>query len=322
MKKSSNKSSKTKTSLVFFGNERIATGLPTDTPILRSLVDAGYHIEAIVVSNRASQSRKKRELEVALFARDHDIPVITPSSADELLQACEGFKSTIAVLAAYGRMVPESVIQRFEHGIINIHPSLLPLHRGSIPIESVILRGEKETGVSVMRLVRAMDAGPVYAQEKIDLQGDETKEELARTLLDKGVSALLTLLPAILSGDSTAQEQDDTAATYDERISKSDGVIDWSKDATVLEREVRAYAEWPRSRTTLGQVDVAITSVHVTKLDKVMKPGSLMIETNNNCVAVACGEGTFLCIERLIPAGKKEMPIADFLRGYAKKLEK
>ncbi len=192
-----------------------------------------------------------------------NIPVVSPdnllTAKDELL----AFGAEAAALVAYGKLVPQAIIDIFPKGIINIHPSLLPKHRGSIPIESVILHGELTTGVSLMALTAEMDAGPVYAQEKVALVGSESKKELTTSLRDRAKDLLLENLPAILDGSLEPTPQDDLQATYDERIDKKDGIIDWQKPAVQLEREVRAYLEWPRSRTKLGSFDVIITAARV-----------------------------------------------------------
>ena len=318
------KSSKkfSKTSLVFFGNERLATGLTTHAPVLKTLIAEGYDIEAVIANNEDSQSRKQRELEVKQVAAEHHIPVYLPTSVKELKEVCTSLTSDIAVLVAYGRIVPQSVIDMFPKGIINIHPSLLPKHRGPTPIESIILNGEKETGVSIMQLTKEMDAGPVYVQTHCVLSGMESKQELANTLVQQGTDALLETLPKILDGSLQPKEQDDAQATYDQRIDKKAGVIDWNKAAVQIEREIRAYAHWPRSRTLLANIDIVITKAHaVPSNDPDKKPGDISIiqEKDMSALMIECANG-YLCVDRLIPAGKKEMPVDAFLRGYGSQL--
>lgn len=306
--------------LVFFGNERVATGLSTHTPVLQALIDNGYEIEAVVASHDSSQSRTKRELEIQRTAEAHNIPVHLPTSSKELKEVCSQFTSDVAVLIAYGRIVPQSVIDMFSRGIINIHPSLLPKHRGPTPIESVILQNDHETGVSIMQLSKEMDAGPVFAQTHYVLTGNETKQQLANILVQQGIDALLEVLPAVLEGNASATEQDHKQATYDQRIDKKDGIIDWTKPADQTEREIRAYAQWPRSRTQLAGIDVVITHGHTLPSEgKKLQPGTPLVE-GRSCLAIACGDDNYLCVERLIPAGKREMRIDAFLAGYASRI--
>lgn len=308
-----------KTSLVFFGNERIATGVSTTTPIFRALLDAGYEIEAVIVNREKATSRKNRVQEIEEIAMSHNIAIHSPASSNELLEICKTFKSNIAVLVAYGRIVPQSVIDEFPLGIINVHPSLLPKHRGSVPLESVILQGEQETGVSIMQLVKAMDAGPVYDQTRISLNGQETKQQLADQLSELAAKRLTKVLPGIINCDISPNPQSEAEASYDQRIVKSDGLIDWYKTASTIEREIRAYAGWPRSSTKLGEVDVIITKADSSPAnDASGKPGDIGIIEEQGLLTIETANGT-LFVDRLIPAGKKEMTAAEFIRGYKSK---
>lgn len=306
------KSSEHKT-LVFFGNERLATGLGTTAPTLRALITAGYEITGVIVAqNEMSSSRKSRELEIVQVANTHNIRVLSPKNLGESVDEIAEFGAEIGVLVAYGKIVPQSIIDLFPHGIINIHPSLLPLHRGSTPIESVILNDDTETGVSVMSLSAGMDSGPVYGQSIIQLMGDETKQELADQLLNIGKDMVIEFLPSILDGSMKAFAQDETLATYDKMIDKSVSLMDWNKSAVQLEREVRAYAIWPRSRTSIDGIEVIITESHV--IDGVGKIGTIWKSDKELGFYTTDG---ILAIDRLIPLGKKEMDITSFLAGYS-----
>lgn len=298
--------------ILFFGNERLATGVTTAAPTLRGLIGAGYEIPAIVVAqNDTGKSRNARELEVAGVAAEHGIPLLSPADLKQARDELAAYGAQAAVLIAYGKIIPPEVLDIFPAGIVNIHPSLLPLHRGSTPIEAAMLDGAAETGVSLMRLSEKMDAGPLYAREKVSLNGEESKQALAGELAAIGTTILLEHLPAILDGSAQAAPQDETGATYDAHITKADGIIDWSKQAARLEREIRAYAGWPRSRARLGGTDAIITAAHTA--DGSGTPGELRIERKE--LAVYCGEG-LLVIDTLVPAGKREMPAAAFLAGY------
>jgi methionyl-tRNA formyltransferase len=303
-------------SLVFFGNERLATGVTTECWALQQLVKEGYKIHAVVVNNDSARSRKERKLEIAEVAAHHDIPVLQPQNLADIADELKGYGATAAVLIAYGRIIPQSIINVFPKGIINIHPSLLPLHRGPTPIESTILAGEQETGISIMQLVKEMDAGPVYVQKKQHFPPNLfSKQQFADNFNLEGTQLLLDTLPAILDGSLAPTAQDHSKATYDKLITQTDAVIDWQKDARSLYREIIAYAGWPRSRTKLGSLEVIITEVKL--LDSTTIPGEIM--TENNELIIGCKRGA-LKIEKLIPAGKKEMPASAFLAGYKSKL--
>jgi methionyl-tRNA formyltransferase len=298
--------------ILFFGNERLATGINTTVPALRGLLDSNYEVAAVVIAQTdPGKSRKARSLEVATVAAEHNIPLVSFADLNQAKDELAVYGAQAAVLIAYGKIIPPEVLAIFPAGIINIHPSLLPLHRGSTPLEAVILSGASKTGVSLMKLSEKMDAGPIYARESMPLNGMETKQALADQLSTIGTNMLLKHLPAILDGSAESVPQDESHATYDAHISKADGVINWSKPATQLEREVRAYAGWPRSRTTIGTTDVIITAAHLSKGSG--EPGSLRI--NGKQLGAYCGEDV-LVIDSLIPAGKREMPAAAFLAGY------
>ena len=298
--------------ILFFGNERLATGLGTTAPTLRALIEAGYEITGVIIAqNEIGNSRKSRELEIVQVAQAHDIPVLAPKNLRESVEEIAEFGAEIGVLVAYGKIVPQSIIDLFPRGIINIHPSLLPLHRGSTPIESVILNDDTETGVSVMSLSSGMDSGPVYGQSIIQLIGTETKQELADQLLNIGKDMVIEFLPSILDGSMKAFAQDESKATYDKMIDKSVSLLDWNKSALQLEREVRAYAVWPRSRTTINDIEVIVTASHI--IDGIGKIGSIWKDAKSLGFYTSYG---VLVIDRLIPIGKKEMDTASFLAGH------
>jgi methionyl-tRNA formyltransferase len=301
--------------IIFFGNERLSSGYKTTAPTLSALIEAGHDICAVVANYEAAKSRNSRELEIKTVADAHGIPVLLPNKPAEIIDQLRAYGADIGVLVAYGRIVPQSVIDVFPHGIVNIHPSLLPQHRGSIPIEAAMLGGTEETGVSLMQLVKAMDAGPVYKQVIVELNGNETKQALTDRLLNAGKDALIECLPAILDGSLQPTPQDDSKATYDNLLSSADSILDFNKSALQLEREVRAYAEWPKSRTTLAGKDVVVTQARVGQrpAGSSLVIGSVFV-TDDKDIGIQTSSGV-LVVEKLKPAGKQEMAAQAFLAG-------
>jgi methionyl-tRNA formyltransferase len=298
--------------ILFFGNERLATGVHSGVPTLQALIASGYEVAAIVIAQaEASKSRQQRQLEVAEIAEQHNIPVLALADLLAARDQLAGYGAEAAVLIAYGKIVPQAVIDVFPHGIINVHPSLLPLHRGSTPIESVILEGADQTGVSLMDLNAKMDAGPVYAQTAVPLDGHETKQVLTDKLAAIGVDLVLEHLTNVLDGSAQPQPQDETAATYDKLINKTDALLDWNKPAVRLEREVRAYTGWPRSRAKFGSTDIIVTEAHVETGNG--QPGAVLPGVKQLGFYTS---KDVLVIDRLLPAGKKDMLAAAFLAGY------
>lgn len=293
-----------KPKIFFFGNEQLAQGLERAiTPTFEGLISGGYEICALILPSENT----KKPLRIAEVAAAHGVPVFYTRNSTEILDLVREKSPDVGVLASFGKIIPQSVIEAFGLGILNIHPSLLPKYRGTTPIESAILNGDEKTGVSVMRLVREMDAGPVFAQEEVRLSGTETKQELYERLADVGAKMLLEVLENVVKNTETPMMQDETQATFTKMLFKKDGRIEPEKySATEIERQIRAYAGFPKSKYEFFGLPCTVTRGRVgteaqTELD------------------LKCSDGKYICIERLIPAGRKEMSATDFLRGYAKK---
>lgn len=289
--------------LVFFGNERLATGVSTDAPTLRSLVKAGYDIKAVIANHSDGVSRSRRGLEIVEIAHAYHIPVLIPDKLEDISGALDKYDAEAGVLVAFGKIIPQKIIDVFPKGIINIHPSLLPAYRGPTPVETAILEGVGQTGVSLMSLTAKMDAGPVYIQDSLELAGDETKPELARRLLNLGTKLLIQNLPYILDGTLESIPQADAGATYTRLLSKADGLIDFKEPADLIERKVRAFVAFPKTRAKVFDQDIIITKARVAK-DK--KDGKLVTKAHPG----------WLEIEELTGPSGRSMSGADFIRGY------
>jgi methionyl-tRNA formyltransferase len=292
--------------LVFFGNERLTTGIShTDTPTIKSLINNGYEVAAVVSNYIKGRSRNARKLEITEVAEHHNIPVLLPTHLSDIKDDIKKLDADFGVLVAYGRIIPQEIIDLFPKGIINIHPSLLPIYRGPTPIEQAILDGINETGTSIMRLVRDMDAGPVYASERLALSGTESKAELAEKLLNIGAKLLIKHLPRILDNPQDFTTQDDSAATYTMLITKNDGHINWAIPADKIEREIRAYAGWPKSRAKLFDKDIVVTKARIAN------------DSNDGNLVIECQPGWLEIQELTAPSGRN-ISGAEFLRGYSK----
>lgn len=209
-------------------------------------------------------------------------------------------------------ILPPIVLDHFSSGLVNVHASLLPRWRGPSPIEAAILEGDTETGVTLMSLAPAMDSGPIYTQAHLPLSDAETKPELYKSLAELGSQVLTQALPDILEGELTPEPQDEAAVTYCPLIQKNDGLIDWQQPAEQIARQIRAYLGWPGSRTEINATTVTITTAHPINLSGA--PGEFLV-TETGELLVYCQTGA-LIIDRLIPAGKREMSGQDFARGH------
>lgn len=299
--------------ILFFGTEDFSA------LTLEALITHGFTIGAIITKPDARRGRhgtltKPRVKEIG---ETHSIPVWQPVKLSDIADDIAKFDSPIGVLVSFGKIIPQSIIDLFKPGIINLHPSLLPKYRGPSPIESAILNGDETTGISIMQLSAAMDAGPVYLQEPYALSRTETAPELYGTLGTRGSNMLVQALPRIIDGTLTPLPQDNTVASYCSLLKKQDGLIDWNKPAIQLEREIRAYKDWPGSRTTIAGIELIVTSAQVVT-DAFGVPGTLKTEDSDSLL-VQTGDQT-LRLLTVKPVGKKEMPIQAFLAGYSHKL--
>lgn len=294
--------------LVFFGNERLVSGLKhTAAPLLSGLLSQGYNVVAVVAHHEAGRSRSARKLEVAEIAIQHSLPVHLPDRAEDIIDILRSYHADAAILSAYGRIIPSSIIDLFEpYGIINLHPSLLPRHRGPTPIESTILQGDKTAGISIMKLSAGMDEGPVYGQAELPLVGNEDKFELYHKLSKLGTTTLLELLPDILSGQLSVQLQKNNDVSYTSLITKEDGhIVPATDDAVTIERKVRAYLGYPKCRISIYNKDVFITSAKVVQ------------SFDSGPLVVACKDNTYLEILELVAPSGKTMSGEAYQRGYA-----
>lgn len=301
--------------LIFFGNEQLATGVSPDFSVLEALISKGYEVVKIF-SRPDSAGKKPKDTGIENIAAKHGIPLITSLDINSVAKELENLQPDAGVLVAYGLVVPKEVMDIFPGGILNIHPSLLPKGRGPAPIEETILDGSTQTGVSIMLLSEEMDKGPVLAQKQIGLTGTETKQYLADTLLQAGSELLIDCLDSMFTDHKIKPKpQTDNEATYTRKIKKEDGAINWNQAAETIEKEIRAYAGWPKSRTRLGTIDSIIVQAEVSDVSG--KAGDYKIEDKSLFIFADKGS---LAIKRIQPAGKREMSIDEFLRGYGQRL--
>jgi methionyl-tRNA formyltransferase len=237
-----------------------------------------------------------------------NIVTIRANTKSELDEAIGQLETPLTgVLVSYGVIVSQFVLNRFEPGIINFHPSLLPLYRGPSPVETAILDGATETGVSVMKLEPAMDAGPVYAQKTLALRGTETPASLYERIASESADWFAEQLQAIFDAQLDPKPQDDSHATYTHIIKKQDGILrPDQKTATELERQIRAHQQFPKSRFTIHGSDLIITASHV-----VASPDA-------SPLVIACTNNTFFAVDELIAPNGKKMTAEAYQRGYSK----
>jgi methionyl-tRNA formyltransferase len=291
--------------ILFFGSGPVAA------ESLRFL-SRTFVVEAVIT--KPAPPHHRGDVPVATLAKEIGIKTYFVRNKVELsnLFRTDVGSARLGVLVDFGIIVPQLVIDHFRLGIVNSHFSLLPQWRGADPITFAVLSGQQETGVSLMLLVEAMDEGPLLAQSPCELPSTITTPELTEQLIELSNFTLGTVLPLYIEGKAAPIAQDDSiAATYSRKLTKEDGIINWQKPAIQIERDIRAFIDWPKSHTNINKHTITITQAHVQ--DVTGPPGKVSVV--NKALLVYCGKQA-LIIDRLKPAGKKEMTSQAFLAGY------
>lgn len=276
----------------YFGTPYVAR----DT--LALLIETGYVPSVVVTSPDAHRGRglALTPSETKVLAESHGIPVLTPAKLDsEFLKELVAYDCGYAIVVAYGKLLPQAVIDAFPLGILNIHYSLLPKYRGAAPVESALLHGETETGVTIQRMVLKMDAGDILAQRVIPINDQETTRELRSRLIDLGAELLIETLPEFTSGVAVFTPQEESEATFAPKIAKEEGLISLSSDSEANWRKYRAFKESPGTFFCAAR-DGKRISVKIAKASMKDKK---------------------FTVERVVPESKTEQDLAQFLgRGW------
>ena len=301
---------------VFFGTPNYATAS------IRALLRSEIEVSMICTrpARGAGRGRVATPTPVAVFGDDLGIPVITPERLDRgATEEIHGVGADVFVVVAYGRFIPAELLSLPRLGVVNIHPSLLPKHRGPSPVATAILDGDRHTGVTIMLLDEGMDTGPILSQSQlIEIGPRERCDSLTERLFDVGTQLLPRALNELDSGELVPRRQDDSAATVTRLIRKSDGDIDWRLPADLIERMNRAYHPWPGTSTTwrgqpLKVLDVELTNDSLQRVG--LEPG-LVFERSDG-VFVAAGVGSSLKLLSVQAAGRRAMSATDFAIGRA-----
>jgi methionyl-tRNA formyltransferase len=242
-----------------------------------------------------------------------DIPLLQPEYIIDIREKIALLKPDLIIVAAYGQLIPEAILNIPQFGCLNLHGSLLPKYRGAAPIQAAILNGERQTGLTVIKMDKNLDTGPILRQISLDIKPDDTTGALHDKLAALGSAFLVKTVKRYLAGKITPRPQDAQKASYVKTLSKSDGLIDWSKPAQDLERFIRAMWPWPGAWTWWRGKQLKVTSVQSQPLEiNSYKPGKIF--KYNNGLAVQSGRDA-LIIKRLQLEGKSELASEDFLRG-------
>lgn len=298
--------------LIFCGTPQFAV------PTLEKLVKEKFSIQLVMTNPDEPRGRghKVQPSPVKEAALKHGLAVYQPAKmkTDETREYLSQFHPDAIVIVAYGHIVPQWMIDLPPLGCINLHASLLPKYRGAAPINWAIIRGEKETGVTTMKIDAGMDTGDMLLERREPIRGDDTTETLGERLSVMGADLMIETLRKLERGEIAPRPQDSSKATIAPKVKKEDGVIDWSLTAEEIERRVRGLAPWPGAYTSFRG-----KRLHVWRAEPVAAEGSSAapgtISTEGKRLAVSCGAGTQLILHEVQMEGRKRISARDFANG-------
>ena len=289
---------------------------PFAMPVFESLLESGHDLLALVTRPDKPRGRGREvfESDLVKLARSRNLPVLQPSTTKsaDFVQSLRELEPDVLLVASYGEILREDVLNVARHGALNVHGSLLPRWRGAAPIQSAIAAGGSETGVSIQRMVLALDEGDLLLSRAIKIGPQDTSGDLFDRLAALGGRAAVEALDLLQSGKARYTPQDEALATYAGKLKKADGNIDWNRSSEDLERHIRAMHPWPGARAaTPDGKPLVVQAAALAQADQEI-PG-VLLETSPRCL-VACGSGA-LELTLVKPAGKRAMEADAWLRG-------
>lgn len=296
----------------------IFAGTPEFSAVsLQSLVDAGYRVPLVITQpdRRAGRGMAVSQSEVKEMATDLGIETYQPPSlkSPEVLEKLKSVNADLMIVVAFGQIVPKSILDAFRFGCINVHASILPRWRGAAPIQRAIMAGDTETGVCIMRMAEGLDTGPVFLERRLPIDNVDTSGTLHNKLAHLGAEALIQSL-TILSDENLPIAQKDTHATYAHKISTNDARIDWSANASDINRLVRAMNPVPGAYTFFGDTRIKIWETRVVDFDNQKDSPGTVIELTQEGFLVSCGSGT-LKIMFIQKAGGRKVSALEYVHA-------
>lgn len=290
-------------------------------PVLEGLLEAGYEVIAVVTQPDRPVGRKKiiTAPPVKAAALQHNLLVLQPekiSGSPEMAKVIE-LAPDLIVTAAFGQFLPEKILQAPKFGAINVHASLLPKYRGGAPVHYSIIEGEKETGVTIMEMVKKMDAGAILSQKAIPISKKDDVGTMFERLSLVGKELLLETVPKILANELTPIPQDESKVSFSPNITREQEQINWHKTAVEVDNQVRGMRPWPTAFTTYKDSNWKLWEVTPLEEATVAEAGTI-VKRSKKELWIACGQGTVLAIDSLQPSGKGKLSVQDFLNGVGK----
>jgi len=286
---------------------------------LRTLINSHHNLLAVYTQpdRPSGRGKKTKASPVKQDAEQAHIPVIQPSTlkTPEAQTQLASFEADIMVVVAYGMLLPEHILDTPRLGCINVHASLLPRWRGAAPIQRAIEAGDQQTGITIMQMDKGLDTGDMLSKLTCTIGTDDTASSLHNRLATLGPEALLDTLGALAEGSATANSQDDTLATYANKLSKQEASLDWSANAEALHRKIRAFNPFPVAKTELKGLSVRIHNAELSRATHHSEPGTIL--SHQKGIQVACGDGNAITLTSVQLPGKKALPAQDVLNGAA-----
>jgi methionyl-tRNA formyltransferase len=299
--------------VVFFGTPQFAV------PTLRRLVDSTHSVAGVITQPDRPRGRGQKitHAPVKALALERGIPVYQPERLQppEVADTLRAWRADLGVVAAYGRIIPEHLLTIPRFGMINVHASLLPKYRGAAPVHRAVINGDSQTGVTIMRVVKELDAGGMFATVTRPIGPDETSDVVETALADMGAELLVGVVDQLVSGGAREEPQDDTQSTYAPRLTKEEGLIDWTQSAAQIHNRVRGLYPWPHAYTFFkGTRLIILRSVVARAGASATTPGTILRVTSE-AIHVATGDGE-LAMLQVQPEGRRAMRAHDFLLGH------
>ncbi len=298
--------------IVFMGSPELAL------PCLEVLYRSEHKIVGVVTQpdRPAGRGRKLTPCAVAAQAREWDLPLYQPLSLKDppFAATLQALEVDLAVIVAYGRILSREVLETPRHGCWNLHFSKLPQYRGAAPMQWALINGETETGVSIIRLVKELDAGPILKQQAVAIEADDTVASLGPRLAQLGPELLLQCLTDLDKGTLTETVQDEAQASLAPSLKKEEAELDWTQSGTQLVNRIRGLNPWPVAFSYIDKHRLKIYSARAVAGDTTAQPGTVLQANDADGLVIACGDGA-LAIDEMQLEGKKRMSSQDFLHG-------
>ena len=299
--------------VVFFGTPQFAV------PTLRRLLDSAHSVAGVITQPDRPRGRGQKitHAPVKALALERGIPVYQPDrlKPPEVADTLRGWQADLGVVAAYGRIIPEHLLTIPRLGMINVHASLLPKYRGAAPVHRAVINGDSQTGVTIMRVVKELDAGGMFAKVTRPIRPDETSDVVETALSEMGAELLVTVVDQLVSGTAREEPQDDAQATYAPRLTKEEGLIDWTRSASEIHNRIRGLYPWPHAYTFFKATRLIVLRSEVATAGATAASPGTILRVTSEAIHVATGDGALAMLD-VQPEGRRAMRAHDFLLGH------